>query len=205
MDNLIYHIFLFSFEINRSRFCIMNQNENKTVRLFGFRINNTIAVILFYFIFPLMLNLFPLLIYYGSTLIEYPSPNYFTNPIFLLVLTLYIVIPILLIPLFIYILIVCIMAQKNSRTQEVGKVRWFIFRLDSTSLVVIFILSIFNLIFDIRALVSYIGNLITFLGFSSPPQPILTQIYASIIVLLITIGFYIYTVIVCVMNRRLLR
>jgi len=183
----------------------MNQSEIKTVRLFGLKINNTIAVVLFYMIFPVMLNLFPMLIYYGISLIEYPPLDLFANPLSILYITLYIAIPILLIPLFIYIFVVCIMARKNSRTQEVGKVRWFCFRLDNISLVVLFILSIFNLFFDIRALFSYIGNLITFLEFSYTPQIILTQIYTSIIIILITMGFYIYTLIVCVMNRRLLR
>jgi hypothetical protein len=153
-----------------------------------------------------MLSLFPMLIYYGLSLIEYPPPpDYFTNPMYILSITLYIVIPILLIPLLIYILVVCIMARKISRAQEIGRVRYFCFRLDNTSLVVLFILSIFNLFFDVQALLSYIGNLITFLTFSHPPQPILTQLYSSIIIILITMGFYLYTLIVCAMNRRLLR
>jgi hypothetical protein len=183
----------------------MTQNEIKNVRLFGFKINSTIAVILIYIIFPIMLNLFPILIYYGFSLIEYPPLDLFANPLSFLYITLYIVIPILLIPLFIYIFVVCIMARKISRAQEVSKVRWFCFRLNNTSLVVLFILSVFNLLFDIQALFSYIGNLITFLGFSYYPQIIVIQIYSSIIINLITMGFFIYTLIVCAMNRRLLR
>ena len=183
----------------------MNQNEIKNVRLFGFKINSTIAVILIYIIFPIMLNLFPMLIYYGFSLIEYPPLDLFANPLSFLYITLYIVIPILLIPLFIYIFVVCIMARKISQAQEVSKIRWFCFRLNNTSLVVLFILSVFNLFFDIRALFSYIGNLITFLEFSYPPQIILTQIYTSIIIILITMGFFGYTLIICAMNRKLLR
>ena len=183
----------------------MNQNEIKVVRLFGLKINSKIAVILFYIIFPSMLNLFPMLIYYGLSFIEYPPLDLFANPIYLLAITLYIVIPLLLIPLLIYILVVCILARKISRAQEVDKVRWFCFRLDNISLIVLFVLSIVNLFFDIQALFSYIGNLITFIGFSPPPQTILIQIYTSMIIILFMIGFYIYTLIVCAMNRRLLR
>lgn len=152
-----------------------------------------------------MLNLFPMLIYYGLSLIEYPPLDLFTNPAQILYITFYIVIPILLIPLFIYILIICIIARKSTRVQEVGKVRWFSFRLDSTSLVVIFMLSIIDLIFNIRVIFSSIGNLITFLEFYYVPQAIISQLYTSLIVVSITLTFHLYSLIICAMNRSLLR
>ncbi|MFX0076352.1 MAG: hypothetical protein ACFE96_12980 [Candidatus Hermodarchaeota archaeon] len=183
----------------------MNQNEIKSVKLFGLKINDTIAVLLIYIIFILMLDLFPPMIYYGLSLIEYSPPDIFANPMYILYTMLYIVIPSLLISLFLYVLIICIMARKTSRTQEVGKIRWLCFRLDSTSLVVIFILSIINLILDIRILFGSIGNLITYLGFSHVPETILTQLYISIIVTSIALTFHIYTSIICTMNKGISR
>ena len=183
----------------------MNQNELKQARLFSFKINNTIAVLLFYIILPLMLNLLPFLIYQVTYLFEYPLQIYLTNPMSLLYLSFYIMIPLLLIPLFIYILIICVINQKLLRKQEESTVRWFGFHLDNISQIILFILSIFNLLLDFRMLFGSVGSLITFLEFSSPPQIILIQFYASITVGIITICFYIYTVVICAKKLRSFR
>ena len=183
----------------------MNEDEIKNVRLFGFKINNTTAVILFYITLSLILNSLPNLIYFGYYLIDY-LPSVLTDFISLLSVVTNFVIPILVTPLLIYILIVCITIQKLFLDQEDNKVRWFGFRLDKTSQIVLLILSIFYLIIALQSLISSIGGLLSFIRFSfSPPASILTMYISSILVSFILSIFYVYTLVKCTKNRNLLR
>ena len=182
----------------------MNQAEIKNVRLFRFKINNTTAVILFYITLSLILNSLPNLIYFGYNLLEYPA-SVFTDFISLLNAMTNFVNLILVTPLLIYILIVCTTIQKLFRGQEDNKVRWLGFRLDKTSHIVLFILSIFYLILAIQSLINSIGGFLTFIRFSSPPASILTLYFTWIIVSFILTIFYVYTLVKCSKNRNLLR
>jgi len=182
----------------------MNQDEIKNVRLFRFKINNTTAVVLFYMTLSLILNSLPTLIYFGYNLLEYPA-SVFTDFTSLLSVAANFVIPILVSPLLIYILIVCTTIQKLFRGQEDNKVRWLGFRLDKTSQIVLFILSIFYLILYIQSLISSIVSFLSFIRFSIPPASIRTLYITSIIVSFILIIFYVYTLVICSKNRNLLR
>jgi len=183
----------------------MERNEIKSAKLFGLKINSTAMVVLFYIILPLMLNLIPYYLYLIVNMIEYPLFTFPTDPLTVISLLVFIAIPTLLIPLFIYILAKCIIIQKLFREQEDFKVNWFGFRLDNTSLTVLFLLSIFYLILDIRALISYINSITIYIRFSFPPQSLLFQIYSSILLVSITINFHIYTLVICAKNRKTLR
>ena len=183
----------------------MDGNEIKDARFFGLKISNTATVLLFYIILPLMLNLIPYYLYLSVNMIEYPLSSFPTDPLTIISLLAFIAIPTLLIPLFIYILLKCIINRKFFREQEGFRVRWFGFRLDNTSLIVLFLLSIFSLILDIRALITYINNIMVFLRFSFPPSSILIQLYSSFVVVSITISFHVYALVVCAKNRKLLR
>ena len=182
----------------------MNQDEIKNVRLFRFKINNTTAVVIFYMTLSLILNSLPTLIYFGYNLLEYPA-SVFTDFTSLLSVAANFVIPILVSPLLIYILIVCTTIQKLFRGQEDNKVRWLGFRLDKTSQIVLFILSIFYLILYIQSLISSIVSFLSFIRFSIPPASIRTLYITSIIVSFILIIFYVYTLVICSKNRNLLR
>ena len=191
MNKLIYYAFFFTCETNCSGYSSMDGNEIKDARLFGLKISNTATLLLFYIILPLMLNLIPYYLYLSVNMIEYPLSSFPTDPLTIISLLAFIAIPTLLIPLFIYILIKCIINRKFFREQEVFRVRWFGFRLDNTSLIVLFLLSIFSLILDIRALIGSINSIMIYLRFSfSPPSSIFIQLYSSITVVLITINFH---------------
>ena len=179
----------------------MNQDEIKNVRLFRFKINNTTAVILFYLTLPLILTSLPNLIYFTYSLLEYPA-LFLTDFISLMSVVTFIVIPIIVTPLLIYIVIVCTSVQKLFRGQENSKVRWLGFRLDKTSRIVIFILSIFYLIQTIQSLISFIGSLLTFIRFSLPPPSIMIMYITSLTISFILLIFYIYTLVICTKNRK---
>lgn len=184
----------------------MERNDIKSAKLLGLKINNTATVFLFYIVLPLMLNLIPFYLYLIVNMITYPLFAFPTDPLTIISLLAFIAIPTLLIPLFIYILITCVINQKHFREQEGFKVQWFGFRLDNTSLIVLFLLSIFSLILDFRALLNSINSIMAYLRFSfSPPSSIYVQIYSSIMVVLITISLHIYTLVLCAKSRNLLR
>lgn len=184
----------------------MDRKKIKGPILLGLNINNTATVLLFYIILPLMLNLIPYFLYLIINLIQYPLPPLPTYLLSFIYLLVFLVITTLIIPLFIYILIKSIINKKYFREQEGFKVRWFGFRLDNTSLLVLLFMSIFSLILDFRALIGSINTLMIYLRYPfSPPSPIYIQLYSSITIVLITIIFHIYTLVVCLMNKRLLR
>ena len=184
----------------------MDRKEIKRPILLGLKINNTATVLLFYIILPFMLNLIPHYLYLITNLFQYPLPplpTYFLSFISLLV---FLAITTLIIPLFIYILIKSIINRKFFRELEGFKVRWFGFRLDNTSLIVLLLMSIFNLILDFQALISSINSLMIYLRVSySPPPQLYIQLYSSITMVLITFIFHIYTVVVCARNKSLIR
>jgi hypothetical protein len=184
----------------------MTQNKNKgqNATLFGLEITNTATVLLFYVILPLMLNSIPFLLYIIANILEYPS-GFLADPLSFLYLTFFIVIPIALISLFMYILVKGFINQKMFREEEGLRVKWFGFQLDNTSLIVLFLLAIFYLIFDVRSLVGYINSALIYFRFSLPPQTLIIQLYASFTVVAITINFHIYTLVICAKNRRVMR
>jgi hypothetical protein len=184
----------------------MTQNKNKgqNATLFGLKITNTATVLLFYLILPLMLNSIPFLLYLIANMLEYPS-DIFSDPLSFLYLTFFLVIPIVLISLFTYVLVKGFINQKMFREEEGLRVKWFGFRLDNTSLIVLFLLAIFYLILDVRSLVSYINSALIYLRFSLPPETVIIQLYASFILVAITINFHIYSLVICAKNRRIMR
>ncbi|KKK40270.1 hypothetical protein LCGC14_0786540 [marine sediment metagenome] len=181
---------------------IITEEKKSDIKIFGFRINNTIGVILFYLVFSWVISYIRL---------TYTFITFFTQLADLLGLGLSFALATSLINFFfymaillvyIYILLVCVKLKKTYEEDEVIESRWFGFRLNQISSVVLGILSILNIILGIFSVYGYIGNLIQLsLIFSFPAPSIYTiQFILNFIDGLILLLLNIYTFIICKRN-----
>ena len=178
----------------------MNEKENTKIKLFGFRINNTVAVILFFLAFTLTISFISQMYVYVEFFIQLSGssiPESMTYPVIQSVIT--VVIGLVLFIFYIYVLVVTSKLKKFYRETEDNQMRWFGFRLTSTSLITISVLSIFNIMSGVISLYSNISNLIILNIALQYPLSIVNNIRytVSIIVSLILMLFYIYTIIIC--------
>ncbi len=185
----------------------MNEDENTKIKLFGFRINNTVVVILFFLVFPMTIGyirpMYSFVEFFiqliGGSLSELSSYS-------VLQLTITFFISLALLILYIYILVVSSKSKKFYSETEENQTRWLGFRLNSTSLITIGVLSIVNIILGVIALYSIISNFIyIYVVFSFPlPSVYTTGFILNLIESLILMVFYIYTIIVCKNTRSIL-
>ncbi|MHA2325696.1 MAG: hypothetical protein ACXACB_09865, partial [Promethearchaeota archaeon] len=128
----------------------MNKDENTEIKLFGFRINNTVATILFFLgLLWLIGNIYPiyLLIDFFIRLVGSSISGFSVYSIINEVINLLLYIIIMAIN--VYILVVCNKSKKSYIESEDTQLKWFGFRLTKTSLMTIGILSILNIILGI--------------------------------------------------------
>ena len=183
----------------------MNEDENTKVKLFGFRINNTVAVILFFLTFSLTVSfIFPIYFYveFFIQLIGSSISELMTYPVIQSMISFFISLALLI--FYIYVLVLSSKLKKSYRETEDHQTRWLGFRLTSTSLITISVLSIFNIISTVISLYSNISaliilNIASLLSISYNIR-FLVPIIGSLILML----FYIYTIIICKKTRSIL-
>jgi hypothetical protein len=177
----------------------MINDKNTDVKLFGFRINNTHAVITTFITIQLITPVFLQIFYATYSIIQL---NYILqlNPgmssISILIKNLisnwiYIFIYLIILLIYIYVLIMCSKTKKSQRDSEGNQTSWFGYKLTNTSFLTIGILSKLSIIIIAISFIAYI-------------TPIIHDI-PSIYILTILIGIErlsltlinIYTIIVC--------
>ncbi|MFW9822424.1 MAG: hypothetical protein ACFFE4_05790 [Candidatus Thorarchaeota archaeon] len=183
----------------------IDQDESNKSKLFGFKINNMVAALLFYMILPFLLNSIPMIVYQTLNLRHVSIAELLGNFQSVLYFALYLVLPVNLIPLYVYVLIKCVIIQKNSRENTNTSVRWLGFQLTKSSLFIIFFMSILNLILSFRSWVSASMNLPFFLDRPFYYPEIIAQYIAMIIIGIFLMVFFIYSLVVCVKNRNVIR
>jgi len=176
------------------------KSKNREVRLFGFKINNTASVILFFLALGWILtSIKPLIIFFqsltqliGLSLSElggYTFTLLIINPLIFLILLM----------IYIYILIVCTRTKKLYREIEDAQIQWFGFTLTQSSYLIISLLSILNIIMGIYSLFTSISSFI-FLYNTYPLSPLpIYNIILFIIDLVVSLTLmliYIYTIII---------
>ena len=176
----------------------MNKDENTEVKLFGFKINNTVAVILVFFAIPISMGFFNqiyLTIYSLIQMIGSPVGDIFSLIIYQQLINILIII--ISVSIYAYILITCSKTKKLERETEDTQMKWFGFNLTNTSLITIGILSILGIITSITLIISqiyYILFMVSLLhGFNIQVFNNVLNAIISLVLMLI----YIYTVIVC--------
>ncbi|MFX1419851.1 MAG: hypothetical protein ACFE9N_13110 [Promethearchaeota archaeon] len=176
----------------------MNNNKTSEVKLFGFRINSTIAVFIVFVIIPLISPYFHQLPSAIYTIIQWTAyilqgTITITPEIINIIIGnwVFIVISVILLPFYTYILIACSRTKKLVKDTEVSSNSWFGFKLSSISTKALGILSIMSLIALIITFFSYISPYL--LQLLSPP----IVFYLIIIERLSLMLIYIYTIVVC--------
>ena len=185
----------------------MNEEENTKIKLFGFRINNTVAVILFFLALSMTINYISQMYIYVEFFIQLIGssiPELMTYPVIQSVITFFIGLALFI--FYIYVLVVSSKSKKFYRETEDNQTRWLGFRLTSTSLITISVLSILNIISGVISLYSNINSLIIINIVSPLPFSIVSNLryIVPIIVSLILMLFYIYTIIICKKTRSIL-
>ncbi|MFX1313867.1 MAG: hypothetical protein ACFFHD_14855 [Promethearchaeota archaeon] len=170
----------------------MIRNE---VKLFGFRLNNNSAVILFY------LSLIATIQSVG-TICSFILDLFFYEMIDLIIL---IITYLIILLLNIYILIICTRIKRSYKGDDAVSEKWFGFRLMESSLLVIFILSLLALILVPTSLYFHVKSVITLIIFSRFDLYYLIRYTMSYIFLLILIAIHIYTILKCVKIKKFIR
>ncbi|MHA2035686.1 MAG: hypothetical protein ACXACX_22400 [Candidatus Hodarchaeales archaeon] len=176
----------------------MIKDENTEVKLFGFRINNTIAIILVFLTIPMIIGtLYPFIMVIYSFIQQIGL--IFGGPIsYTINLLINILIIIFNVTIFTYIIIVCSKTKKLQREIEYSQKSWFGFNLTKTSLRTIGILSILGIITGSISIINQISNLVYIISVTySFHITFLIPYVPNIIVNLAMMLFYIYTIIVC--------
>ncbi|MFX1523014.1 MAG: hypothetical protein ACFFCC_05860 [Promethearchaeota archaeon] len=175
----------------------MNQVENSEVKLFGFKINYTVAAILFLITFQLLIGTLPTLFVmfysFGQTI-----SLLLTEPFNVLILNLIsFLLMIASVIIYIYILIECSKARLQRKTQE-KQIRWFGFELTKTSSVIIGLISILGIITIITSGFNLIAVVIQsiYLIHYIPMMPLLQYILIGVVDLILLV-IYIPSIIIC--------
>ncbi|UCC19556.1 MAG: hypothetical protein JSV62_15885 [Promethearchaeota archaeon] len=176
----------------------MNNNKTSEVKLFGFRINNNIAVIIVFVIIPLISPYFHQLFSAIYTIIQwtvYIQQGTITiTPVIINIIInnwVFIAISVILLPFYTYILIACSRTKKLVMDTEDSSNSWFGFKLTSVSTKALGILSLMSLIAFIITFFSYISPYL--LQLLSPP----IIFYLIIIERLSLMLMYLYTIFIC--------
>ncbi len=185
----------------------MNVTENNEVKLLGFRINNTAAVILFFLSLTTIIRTNPILTSEVDNLL-YLFRTYSISFLFetflesLIRLLISVIVLIIVMNVSLYILIACAIKQRVFRKNEDKRVRWLFFRLTDTSLLVLCILSLTSLIIVLHDVIGIIDLLIWYLEDFTRFIDEITNLTKQLIVPIFLILIYTYTLIVCIRNRK---
>jgi hypothetical protein len=188
----------------------MNVEENNGVRLFGFKINNTVAVVLFFLSFTMMIGMIPYVYYLVWSLLNMLISSSISELLtvsfdFILFLGM-LFIQWLTVIIFFYIIIVCFSKRKFLGRNEDIEVKWFGFRLNKTSLTALFLLSLVLMMTELFSLINSTGLLMNYLRYSYIPRFIIIQSILVLIVSSILVIVFIYTLVVCGKgNKKLLK
>ncbi|MHA2397662.1 MAG: hypothetical protein ACXADU_02070 [Promethearchaeota archaeon] len=184
----------------------MNKNEPSRASILGFQANDTTTAVLFFISFTMLIEFLSLLYYQIWNLFNMISSitiseiltmgfQFFTFLAFFSLFWAFV-------SLSFYILIKCIINRKSVGNYEGVKIKWFGFRLDKTSITVLFIFSLVSMMISSFTLLNSIGALSAFFYLSYYPSFMLIQQIISLISSLILISFYIYTLVICGKNRK---
>ncbi|MHA1883621.1 MAG: hypothetical protein ACXAAI_14520 [Promethearchaeota archaeon] len=184
----------------------MNKNEPSRASILGFQANDTTTAVLFFISFTMILeylsflyfqvwNFVYMILSISISEILTMGFQFFT---FLAVFSLLWI----FVSLLFYIVIKCIINRKSVGNYEGVKIKWFGFRLNKTSLTVLFILSLVFMMINLVKLLMSIGTLSTYLILSWYPSFMLIQQLISLISSMILISFCIYTLVICGKNRK---
>ncbi|MHA1915095.1 MAG: hypothetical protein ACW986_05570 [Promethearchaeota archaeon] len=184
----------------------MNENKRIKAKMFRFKLNDTSTAILFFFSFTMIIGLISLLYYrswiFFNTIRSITFSDLLTMGFQFLIFLVTFSVTWISGGLLFYVLIICLLNRKSVGNYEGVKIKWFGFRLNKTSLVVIFILSLASIMSVIFILFNSIGFLMTYFIFSYLPSYIIIQQILSLISSLILISFYIYSLAVCGKNCK---
>lgn len=184
----------------------MSKSDKNELSFFGIKINNNALTILFFFsltgiisrigelyVMRSFIHLFDG--YTFAELIEVFDSVLFNWVRFL--------IPLMMTIIYLYVILNFLLVQKSYRETEDFKIRWFGFGLTKTSVPILFILSILNLIITVSTMYYSIASLVSYLqsGYSYPEYIINSYIISIVSSIVLTI-IYIYTLIICLQNRR---
>lgn len=184
----------------------MNRDEKQEARLLSVKINNTAVLILFYLSLTMIIRYIPSLYYYGYSMInllEVPISELLSNFDQFALLILNSFFYLIIVSFLLYILIKCVIIRYNYRESEDSRPKWLFFRLNKTSLIILLILSLINLIINLNSLCTSIGYLIMYLGYPYlPPSYVINQYILLVIISIILILIYVYTLIITIKKRK---
>jgi hypothetical protein len=178
----------------------MNENERKKARVLGFKVNNTVITVLFYFSFTTIIGLIYFLYY--NMIMSISLSDLLTMGFQIMSILVFFFITWISGSFSVYIIISCIINRKLVENNEGIKIKWFSFRLNKTSLVILFVLAIPSLVSVIQSVFNSIGFLITYSRISYLPTFFLIQQIITLISSIILVCFYIYTLVVCGKNYK---
>ncbi|MFX1323972.1 MAG: hypothetical protein ACFE8N_03380 [Promethearchaeota archaeon] len=183
----------------------MTIEEKVEVRLFGLRLNNTAATILFFIALTTILNEIPYLYFSSQEIIQ--MFDYAIPDLIIFETIINFSIPLLVTGIFFYVLTISATIQKKYQEEKAITHSWFGFRLNKPTFIILLLLSILFLTTNFRNLVTSIINIIGALNaeiYLYAPY-VMNQFFLMIGISILIISIYIYTIIICLKNRKNLR
>ncbi|MFX0021859.1 MAG: hypothetical protein ACFE9S_06000 [Candidatus Hermodarchaeota archaeon] len=179
--------------------------DNTEVRLFGFRINKTGTIIVAFISLTIIIQFIPHVYYIGQSLVltifQSLISELIANIGYLIRTTIALIFPLSIVSLALTIFILCVKLQNFFRSEDIF-VKWLSFRLTNASIAPLAILSLVYLIISSFNLYNYFTVLIDFIEYGIIYLIIyhIVQSVAALILIIIDI----YTLIVCVKNKKTL-
>ncbi|MFX1502018.1 MAG: hypothetical protein ACFFDH_13730 [Promethearchaeota archaeon] len=174
----------------------MNEKRYDSVKIFGFKLNQTSALYLF------ILTLTSL-IFYILTIYDYFLDLYGMLPVLsiydLISFSISAILELIPFPILIIILIACLKLREYSSNENKIEINWYQFRMNETSAPILFLPSLFDLIGIFSFITSYIFI------FARIPSTVIFQsisIILRMILRIITIIISFYTMIKCIKIRK---
>jgi hypothetical protein len=183
----------------------MNKNELSRASILGFQANDTTTAVLFFISFTMIIEFLSLLYYqiwnFFNMILSITISEILTMGFQFFTLSAVFSLVWASVSILFYILIKCIINRKSMGNYEGVERKWFGFRLNKTSITVLFIFSLVSIMISLFTLLNSIGALSTYFYLSWFPSFILIQQIISLISSFILVCFYTFTLVICGKNR----
>jgi len=144
----------------------MNKNEPSRASMLGFQANDTTTTVLFFISFTMIIEFLSLLYYqiwnFFNMILSITISEILTMGFQFFIFLAFFSLFWASVSLSFYILIKCIINRKSLGNYEGVKIKWFGFRLNKTSITIIFALSLVSMMISLFTLLNSIGALSTY-------------------------------------------